>query len=152
MVFENHAGRRSFPFKFNRLLESHLFTSVEFFHTGFQCLLYKKVPPFLLLSLSLSLLCACPFTSTKPKRTIIYTRLYIPQHPWLWRTKNKYIAKGLKIASSVQWVTLALAEGSGAGERRFILGAKANVPVLMWAGYKILTESPCLSKLHFLQL
>lgn len=62
------------------------------------------------------------------------------------------MAKGLKIASSVQRVALALAGGSGAGERRFILGAKASVPVLMWAGYKILTESPCLSKLRSLQL
>lgn len=144
MVFEYHVGRRSFSLKFNRLLESHLFTSIEFFHMGFQSLLYKRVPPFLLSSHFFVLVLS---PAQKLKWTIVYTQLYIPQHPGLWRTKNKYMAEGLKIASSVRWVTPALAESFGAGGRRFILGAKENVywkPVLVWAGYKIPTESPCL--------
>lgn len=52
-------------------------------------------------------------------------------------------------------VTLATVESSGAGGRRFLLGAKEDEYwklVLMGAGYKIPTESLCLSNPHFLQL
>lgn len=59
------------------------------------------------------------------------------------------------MANSVWWVTLAAVESSGAGGRRFILGAKEDEYwklVLMWASYKIPAELLCLSKLHFLQL